>query len=172
MIGHFGFRFRYRTQTKIRLSVVHQKTLDMFLRNIWMVPKYLCIAFGILFLVMLLVNVYLCCAITGSAKICCFPGSGTKDKSFDKRGSSNKPDEFDPYARSWHGSQYGSRWVTSILFNDLHYQSASLSSRTVYNFFFVTEFALFVNFLFWETFQMVKSTTILVQLTFYLEFET
>lgn len=72
--------------------------------------KYLCIAFGILFLVMLLVNVYLCCAITGSAKICCFPGSGTKDKSFDKRGSSNKPDEFDPYARSWHGSQYGSRY--------------------------------------------------------------
>ena len=85
-----------------------------FLRNIWMFPKYLCIAFGILFLVMLLVNVYLCCAITGSAKICCFPGSGTKDKSFDKRGSSNKPDEFDPYARSWHGSQYGSRWVPSI----------------------------------------------------------
>lgn len=72
--------------------------------------KYLCIAFGILFLVMLLVNVYLCCAITGSAKICCFPGSDTKDKSFDKRGSSNKPDEFDPYARSWHGSQYGSRY--------------------------------------------------------------
>ena len=35
-----------------------------------------------------------------------------------------------------------------------------------------TIFFLFVNFLFWETFQMVKSTTILVQLTFYLEFET
>ena len=41
--------------------------------------------------------------------IAIFPGSDTKDKSFDKRGSSNKPDEFDPYARSWHGSQYGSR---------------------------------------------------------------
>ena len=39
-------------------------------------------------------------------------------------------------------------------------------------FFFFTEFVLFVNFLLWETFQMVKSTTILVQLTFYLEFET
>jgi hypothetical protein len=35
-------------------------------------------------------------------------------------------------------------------------------------FFFVTEFALFVNFLFWKTFHMVKSTTILVQLTYFL----
>lgn len=70
---------------------------------------YLCIAFGILFLVMLLVNVYLCCAVTGSTEICCFPSS-TKDKSFDKRGgASSKPEEFDPYTRSWHGSQYGSR---------------------------------------------------------------
>ena len=137
----------------------------MFLRYIWMFPKYLCIAFGILFLVMLLVNVYLCCAITGSAKICCFPGSGTKDKSFDKRGSSNKPDEFDPYARSWHGSQYGSRWVPSIFLTTsitkvLHFPRALCTI-----FFFVTEFALFVNFLFWKTFHMVKSTTILVQLS-------
>ena len=71
---------------------------------------YLCIAFGILFLVMLLVNVYLCCAVTGSTEICCFPSS--KDKSYDKRDQRSKPEEFDPYARSWHGSQYGSRWVT------------------------------------------------------------
>ena len=66
---------------------------------------YLCIAFGILFLVMLLVNVYLCCAVSGSGGAGCLGAS--KDKSsFDKK---PKPEEFDPYTRSWHGSQYGSR---------------------------------------------------------------
>ena len=108
----------YSTCPKVSLSDLNQnKVFRSLFKKPWKCcyviyecsPKYLCIAFGILFLVMLLVNVYLCCAITGSAKICCFPGSDTKDKSFDKRGSSNKPDEFDPYARSWHGSQYGSR---------------------------------------------------------------
>jgi len=101
--------------------------------------KYLCIAFGILFLVMLLVNVYLCCAITGSAKICCFPGSDTKDKSFDKRGSSNKPDEFDPYARSWHGSQYGSRYQLNSMGRrpnhnqqHHHFHDPSAQANTIY----------------------------------------
>jgi hypothetical protein len=70
---------------------------------------YLCIAFGILFLVMLLVNVYLCCAVSGgSGSTCLQTGTSGKagDKSFD---TSKRPAEFDPYARSWHGSQYGSR---------------------------------------------------------------
>ena len=71
---------------------------------------YLCIAFGILFLVMLLVNVYLCCAVSGNSP---FATKFSKEKSFEKtRGTGNvagKPEEFDPYTRSWHGSQYGSR---------------------------------------------------------------
>ena len=71
---------------------------------------YLCIAFGILFLVMLLVNVYMCCAVGGST---CFPqinneNQPNQQQSFEKK---SKPEEFDPYSRSWHGSQYGSRYV-------------------------------------------------------------
>lgn len=78
---------------------------------------YLCIAFGILFLVMLLVNVYLCCAVTGNSG--CFPNPHQEKsggKSYDNKRGGGKPEEFDPYARSWHGSQYGSRWFSVLNF--------------------------------------------------------
>ena len=58
---------------------------------------YLCIVFGALFLLMLVVNVFLCSAMTCS---CARDVGEDKDK---------EVEEFDPYTRSWHGSQYGSR---------------------------------------------------------------
>ena len=75
---------------------------------------YLCIAFGGLFLVMILLNAYLCCAIRGGNNRL-FDSKLKADKSFEittvsgKTPSNSKPEEFDPYTRSWHGSQYGSR---------------------------------------------------------------
>ena len=64
---------------------------------------YLCIAFGILFLVMLIINVFLCSAMTCS---CARTDSIEKEPSI--------IEEFDPYTRSWQGSQYGSRWVHKL----------------------------------------------------------
>jgi len=64
---------------------------------IWLL--YLCIAFGILFLVMLVINVFLCSAMTCSC---------TKSSKDEKEAS--YLEDFDPYARSWQGSQYGSRY--------------------------------------------------------------
>jgi hypothetical protein len=60
---------------------------------------YLCIAFGILFLVMLIINVFLCSAMTCSC---------ARDEIIEKDPS--MIEEFDPYTRSWQGSQYGSRY--------------------------------------------------------------
>jgi len=59
---------------------------------------YLCIAFGILFLIMLIINIFLCSAMTCSC---------TKTEVIEKEPSIIE--EYDPY-RSWHGSQYGSRY--------------------------------------------------------------
>ena len=65
---------------------------------------YLCIAFGILFLVMLIINVFLCSAMTCSC---------ARTESIEKEPSIIE--EFDPYTRSWQGSQYGSRYVVKNL---------------------------------------------------------
>ena len=62
---------------------------------------YLCIVFGILFLLMLIVNVFLCSAMTCSCARSDVAAGGDKEQSM--------IEEFDPYTRSWHGSQYGSR---------------------------------------------------------------
>ncbi|KAK2724386.1 uncharacterized protein LOC136032965 [Artemia franciscana] len=59
---------------------------------------YLCIAFGVLFLIMLIINIFLCSAMTCSC---------TRSEVIEKDPSII--DEYDPY-RSWHGSQYGSRY--------------------------------------------------------------
>jgi len=64
---------------------------------VWLL--YLCIAFGILFLVMLVINVFLCSAMTCS---CSKHSKEEKEASY--------LEDFDPYARSWQGSQYGSRY--------------------------------------------------------------
>eukprot|EP00095_Tigriopus_kingsejongensis_P005839 maker-scaffold425_size175135-snap-gene-0.47 protein:Tk05839 transcript:maker-scaffold425_size175135-snap-gene-0.47-mRNA-1 annotation:"hypothetical protein L798_01171" len=60
---------------------------------------YLCIVFGVLFLLMLIVNLFLCSAMTCS----CASSDGTEKEQ-------SMIEDFDPYARSWHGSQYGSRY--------------------------------------------------------------
>ena len=64
---------------------------------VWLL--YLCIAFGILFVVMLVINLFLCSAMS------CACSRSSKEK---EAASYLEPD-FDPYARSWQGSQYGSR---------------------------------------------------------------
>ena len=64
---------------------------------VWLL--YLCIAFGILFVVMLVINLFLCSAMS------CACSRSSKEK---EAASYLEPD-FDSYARSWQGSQYGSR---------------------------------------------------------------
>lgn len=59
---------------------------------------YLCIALGLLFLLMLIVNVFLCSAMTCSC---------ARTEVIEKEPS--VIEEYDPY-RSWHGTQYGSRY--------------------------------------------------------------
>lgn len=70
-----------------------------FMKPSWLL--YLCITLGVLFLTMLIINIFLCSALTcacGRTEII------EKDPSI--------IDEYDPY-RSWHGSQYGSRYSLS-----------------------------------------------------------
>ncbi len=71
------------------------------IRPSWLL--YLCIVFGILFLLMLIVNVFLCSAMTCSCARSDMGAAADKEQSM--------IEEFDPYTRSWHGSQYGSRYV-------------------------------------------------------------
>ena len=63
---------------------------------VWLL--YLCIAFGILFIVMLIINLFLCSAMS------CSCGRNYKEEK-----ETSYLEDFDPYARSWQGSQYGSR---------------------------------------------------------------
>jgi len=74
---------------------------DCSLGPVWLL--YLCIAFGILFLVMLVINLFLCSAMS------CSCGRGYKDK------EASYLEDFDPYARSWQGSQYGSRFTVGSM---------------------------------------------------------
>nr|CAD7601621.1 unnamed protein product [Timema genevievae] len=59
---------------------------------------YLCIAFGIMFLIMLIINIFLCSAMTCAC---------SRTEVIEKEPSIIE--DYDPY-RSWHGSQYGSRY--------------------------------------------------------------
>lgn len=74
--------------------------MDGGIRPPWLL--YLCIAFGLMFLIMLVINVFLCSAMTCS---CARTDIIEKEPSI--------IEDYDPY-RSWHGSQYGSRY-TKIL---------------------------------------------------------
>lgn len=58
---------------------------------------WLCITLGVLFLIMLIINIFLCSAMTCAC---------TSTEIIDKEPSIIE--DYDPY-RSWHGSQYGSR---------------------------------------------------------------
>ncbi|KAL4706506.1 hypothetical protein ACJJTC_015704 [Scirpophaga incertulas] len=71
------------------------------IRPLWLL--YLAIALGVMFLVMLLVNCFLCTAMTCS---CARTDVIEKDPSV--------VEDYDPY-RSWHGSQYGSRYPSSTI---------------------------------------------------------
>ncbi|XP_073951492.1 uncharacterized protein isoform X1 [Choristoneura fumiferana] len=64
---------------------------------------YLAIALGVMFVVMLLINCFLCTAMTCS---CARTDVIEKDPSV--------VEDYDPY-RSWHGSQYGSRYPSSTI---------------------------------------------------------
>uniref|UniRef100_A0A1B6CA23 ZP domain-containing protein n=1 Tax=Clastoptera arizonana TaxID=38151 RepID=A0A1B6CA23_9HEMI len=59
---------------------------------------YLCIAFGLMFLIMLIINIFLCSAMTCAC---------ARTEVIEKEPSIIE--DYDPY-RSWHGSQYGSRY--------------------------------------------------------------
>ena len=90
---------------------------------------WLCILFGFGFFLLLIVVVFLLSAVTCSCvsteadkkarKVSGSAASGSLSGSGGGRGngSGGGPgviEEFDPYARSWHGSQYGSRSVPSL----------------------------------------------------------
>lgn len=74
---------------------------DGSVRPLWLL--YLAIALGVMFVVMLLVNCFLCTAMTCS---CARTDVIEKDPSV--------VEDYDPY-RSWHGSQYGSRYPSSTI---------------------------------------------------------
>lgn len=59
---------------------------------------WLCIALGVLFLIMLIINIFLCSAMTCAC---------ARTEIIEKEPSIIE--DYDPY-RSWHGSQYGSRY--------------------------------------------------------------
>ena len=65
---------------------------------------WLCVVFGVLFLIMLCVNIFLCSAMT-----CSFSRTEIEVEPEDKAPSVYTVQDFDPY-RSWSGSQYGSRF--------------------------------------------------------------
>ncbi|RVE47098.1 hypothetical protein evm_008282 [Chilo suppressalis] len=71
------------------------------IRPLWLL--YLAIALGVMFVVMLLINCFLCTAMTCS---CARTDVIEKDPSV--------VEDYDPY-RSWHGSQYGSRYPSSTI---------------------------------------------------------
>ncbi|XP_063216917.1 cuticlin-4 [Bacillus rossius redtenbacheri] len=69
---------------------------DDGIHPLWLL--YLCIAFGIMFLIMLLINIFLCSAMTCAC---------SRTEVIEKEPSIIE--DYDPY-KSWHGSQYGSRY--------------------------------------------------------------
>ncbi|XP_022122893.2 uncharacterized protein LOC110998518 isoform X1 [Pieris rapae] len=75
--------------------------VDEGVHPLWLL--YLAIALGVMFLVMLLINCFLCTAMTCS---CARTDVIEKDPSV--------VEDYDPY-RSWHGSQYGSRYPSSTI---------------------------------------------------------
>uniref|UniRef100_T1ILQ0 ZP domain-containing protein n=1 Tax=Strigamia maritima TaxID=126957 RepID=T1ILQ0_STRMM len=67
--------------------------------NRWSWLLGLCIAFGVLFIIMLIINIFLCSALTCTC---------TRQEVLEKDPS--VIEEYDPYKGDWVGSQYGSRY--------------------------------------------------------------
>lgn len=82
-------------------TIAAMSCLEGGVRPLWLL--YLAIALGVMFLVMLLINCFLCTAMTCS---CARTDVIEKDPSV--------VEDYDPY-RSWHGSQYGSRYPSSTI---------------------------------------------------------
>jgi len=83
-------------------AVVQTLHDDGSVHPLWLL--WLAVALGILFLIMLIINIFLCSAMTCSC---------TRTDIIEKEPSIIE--DYDPY-RSWHGSQYGSRFdlITSL----------------------------------------------------------
>jgi len=77
-------------------AVVQTLYDDSGVHPLWLL--WLAVALGILFLIMLIINIFLCSAMTCSC---------TRTDIIEKEPSIIE--DYDPY-RSWHGSQYGSRF--------------------------------------------------------------
>ena len=82
---------------------------------------WLCILFGFGFFLLLIVIVFLLSAVTCSCvsteadrKGRKGSGPGSLTGSGRVNGATGVIEEFDPYARSWHGSQYGSRFAATL----------------------------------------------------------
>lgn len=82
-------------------TIAAMSCMEGNVRPLWLL--YLAIALGVMFLVMLLINCFLCTAMTCS---CARTDVIEKDPSV--------VEDYDPY-RSWHGSQYGSRYPSSTI---------------------------------------------------------
>jgi hypothetical protein len=68
------------------------------IQSLWLL--YLCITFGILFLIFLIINMFLDSAMAGSC---------SKTKVIEKGRSIME--EYPGTSATWHGSQYGSRYI-------------------------------------------------------------
>ena len=90
---------------KVDVAPVCSELDQCAVTNSWIF--WLCVAFGFGFFVLLVVIVFLLSAVTCD----CVSAETEKDK--EKRAAATNDasivEEFDPYAKSWHGSQYGSR---------------------------------------------------------------
>ena len=84
------------------LNYFPASTGDCELGPSWLL--WLCVVFGVLFLIMLCVNIFLCSAMT-----CSFSRSEIEVEPEEKAASVYTVQDYDPY-RSWSGSQYGSRY--------------------------------------------------------------
>lgn len=104
---YFHYNARYKS---IQLAIAIRKLYSCFssfavvqalyddgsVHPLWLL--WLAVALGILFLIMLIINIFLCSAMTCSC---------TRTDIIEKEPSIIE--DYDPY-RSWHGSQYGSRF--------------------------------------------------------------
>lgn len=89
-----------RVQATTTVYVVEPTTIAGLTECEWYPPWLwiLCIVLAVLFVIMMIINIFLCSAMTCSC---------TKSEVIEKEPSIIE--EYDPY-RSWHGSQYGSRY--------------------------------------------------------------
>lgn len=99
-------------------AVVQTLYDDGSVHPLWLL--WLAVALGILFLIMLIINIFLCSAMTCSC---------TRTDIIEKEPSIIE--DYDPY-RSWHGSQYGSRF--DLIISSTSYSLAWLADKVSLSF--------------------------------------